>query len=80
MIIAGKQASFHGLAEYYQSGVAAAKMGYGEEIARLEKAKELTQAGITRGGKEVDFSRQLAKIESVSVPVLVDKCLLFIDL
>lgn len=62
---AGKQAAFHGLAEYYQSGAASTKLAYGEEIARLEHAKELIQSAMTRGGKEVDFSNQLSKIESV---------------
>lgn len=72
MTVAGKQAAFHGLAEYYQSGVASSKLSYGEEIARLQHAKELVQSAITRGGKEVDFSRQLGKIESVRV--WVDIC------
>ena len=64
--VAGKQAAFHALAEYYESGVANSKLSYGQEIARLQHAKELTQAAMTRGGREVDFSKQLAKIESVS--------------
>lgn len=64
--IAGKQAAFHGLAEYYQSGVACSNKSYGEEISRLQQAKELTQAAITRGSKEVDFSNQLNKIQHVS--------------
>jgi len=63
--VAGKQAAFHALAEYYQSGAASSKMAYGEEIARLQQAKELTQSAMTRGGKEVDFSKQLSKIDSV---------------
>lgn len=64
--VAGKQAAFHGLAEYYQSGAACSNKSYGEEIARLQHAKELTQAAMTRGGKEVDFSNQLNKIDRVS--------------
>jgi len=53
--VAGKQAAFHALAEYYQSGAASSKMAYGEEI----------ESAMTRGGKEVDFSKQLSKIDSV---------------
>jgi len=65
--VAGKQAAFHALAEYYQSGDSKSKHSYGEEIARLTHAKELTLAANTRGGREVDFSNQLSKIESVSI-------------
>lgn len=65
--VAGKQAAFHALAEYYESGSCNTSLAYGKEIARLQHAKELTQAAMTRGGREVDFSNQLAKIESVSV-------------
>lgn len=63
--MAGKQAAFHALAEYYQSGAACSNKSYGEEISRLQHAKELTQAAISRGGKEVDFSNQLNKITQV---------------
>lgn len=34
--IAGKQASFHGLTEYYQGAVAHENKAIGEEISRLE--------------------------------------------
>lgn len=65
--MAGKQAAFHGLAEYYQSGAANSSLSYGEEIARLQHAKELIQSAMTRGGKEVDFTNQLSRVESVGL-------------
>lgn len=34
--VAGKQAAYHGLTEYYQSLVCKANKSVGEEIARLE--------------------------------------------
>jgi programmed cell death 6-interacting protein len=35
-LVAGKQAAYHGLAQYYQSLVCNANKAVGEEIARLE--------------------------------------------
>lgn len=55
--------------------MASTNLAYGEEIARLTHAKELTQSAMTRGGKEVDFSKQLSKIESVSSLSNVDSIL-----
>lgn len=48
--VAGKQAIYHGLAQYHQSRLCNANKAVGEEIARLEYAKTLFTAGIDRGG------------------------------
>jgi hypothetical protein len=40
--VAGKQAAYHGLAEYYQSLVCKADKNVGEEIARLEVSTKLS--------------------------------------
>ena len=40
-MIAGKQAGFQALAEYYQSLVCRAKKEVGEEIARLQVGDEI---------------------------------------
>ncbi|XP_067933589.1 programmed cell death 6-interacting protein-like [Watersipora subatra] len=77
--VAGKQAAFHGMAEFYQSGAASAKLAYGEEIARLQHSKELVQSAMTRAGREVDFSRHLAKIESALQKVKKDNDLIYHD-
>lgn len=54
-LIAGKQASFHGLTEYYQGAVAHENKAIGEEISRLEKAVELLKAGQQRSGHPTLF-------------------------
>lgn len=53
--VAGKQAAYHGLAEYYQSLVCKADKNVGEEIARLEHALELFKAAQQRSGKPSYF-------------------------
>ncbi|KDR23230.1 programmed cell death 6-interacting protein [Zootermopsis nevadensis] len=53
--VAGKQAAYHGLAEYYQSLVCKANKSVGEEIARLEHALELFKAAQQRSGKPSFF-------------------------
>jgi len=40
--VAGKQAAYHGLAEYYQSLVCKADKSVGEEISRLEVSNKLS--------------------------------------
>jgi len=40
--VAGKQAAYHGLTEYYQSLVCKADKSVGEEIARLEVSNKLS--------------------------------------
>ncbi|XP_013400625.1 programmed cell death 6-interacting protein [Lingula anatina] len=62
-VTAGKQAAYHAMAEYHQAMVCQQNHAYGEEIARLQHAKELMQAAVTRGGKEVNFSEKMAKIQ-----------------
>ncbi|KAK3913615.1 Programmed cell death 6-interacting protein [Frankliniella fusca] len=54
-LVAGKQASFHGLAEYFQGLVAHEDKAIGEEISRLEKAVELLKAGQQRSGRPTLF-------------------------
>jgi len=53
--IAGKQAAFHSIAEYYQSQVAKEAKDFGEEIARLRHAKELMSASESRGATTFKF-------------------------
>ncbi|GFG30115.1 hypothetical protein Cfor_09518 [Coptotermes formosanus] len=53
--VAGKQAAYHGLTEYYQSLVSKADKNVGEEIARLEHALELFKAAQQRSGKPSYF-------------------------
>ncbi|PNF20765.1 Programmed cell death 6-interacting protein [Cryptotermes secundus] len=53
--VAGKQAAYHGLTEYYQSLVCKANKSVGEEIARLEHALELFKAAQQRSGKPSYF-------------------------
>ncbi|CAD5119249.1 DgyrCDS7880 [Dimorphilus gyrociliatus] len=48
--VAGKQAGFHSLAEYYQSQVAKENREYGEELSRLKQAKSLMMASESRAG------------------------------
>ncbi|XP_069122186.1 LOW QUALITY PROTEIN: programmed cell death 6-interacting protein-like [Argopecten irradians] len=57
-----KQAAFHGMAEYYQSCVAAEKKCYGEQISRLQHANELLCASQTRGGTVFCFKNELARV------------------
>ncbi|KAK2160065.1 hypothetical protein LSH36_141g09036 [Paralvinella palmiformis] len=60
--VASKQASYHALAEYYQSLVHKEKKEFGEEIARLRHAKELITAAEQRGGSHFLFQDQSKKI------------------
>ncbi|KAI0233522.1 Programmed cell death 6-interacting protein [Lamellibrachia satsuma] len=50
MSVAGKQAAFHALSEYYEALKCKEQKEFGEEIARLQYAKELIQASETRSG------------------------------
>ncbi|KAG8310620.1 Rhophilin, Rho GTPase binding protein [Homalodisca vitripennis] len=49
--VAGKQAMFHGMAEFYQSLVCRTNKAIGEEITRLQSALEFLKAAQTRSGK-----------------------------
>ncbi|KAJ1520851.1 hypothetical protein ONE63_003939 [Megalurothrips usitatus] len=49
-LVAGKQAAFHGLTEYFQGLVAHENKAIGEEISRLEKAVELLKSAQQRSG------------------------------
>ncbi|KAK5650698.1 hypothetical protein RI129_001727 [Pyrocoelia pectoralis] len=53
--IAGKQAGYHAIAEYYQSLVCKSNKIVGEQITRLESAMELFKAAQTRSGKPSMF-------------------------
>jgi hypothetical protein len=44
--VAGTQAAYHGLAEYYQSLVCKAEKSVGEEIARLEVSNKLISSQV----------------------------------
>lgn len=50
-IVAGKQAGFHAMTQFYQSLVCRAKKDVGEEIARLTQATELFKAAQSRSGR-----------------------------
>ncbi|XP_066953002.1 programmed cell death 6-interacting protein [Macrobrachium rosenbergii] len=54
--VAGKQAGYHALSEYYQSKVCNSKKTVGEEIARLRHAMELFKAAQTRSGDLAFFA------------------------
>lgn len=61
--VAGKQAGYHALAEYYQSRVCNSKKAVGEEIARLRHAVELFKAAQTRYGDVTFFEDHLARAQ-----------------
>ncbi|XP_063230755.1 programmed cell death 6-interacting protein [Bacillus rossius redtenbacheri] len=53
--VAGKQAAYHGLSQYYSGLIAKASKNIGEELARLEHAQELFKAAQLRSGKPSFF-------------------------
>lgn len=61
-IVAGKQAGFLALSEYYQSLVCKSKKDVGEEIARLQKAMEVMKAADAKAILPSDFKDYLARI------------------
>nr|CAD7425918.1 unnamed protein product [Timema monikensis] len=61
--VAGKQAAYHGLAEYYGSLVAKNNKLIGEEIARLENAMRLFKEAQTRSGKPSYFQDHANKAQ-----------------
>nr|CAD7395361.1 unnamed protein product [Timema poppensis] len=61
--VAGKQAAYHGLAEYYGSLVAKDNKLIGEEIARLENAMRLFKEAQTRSGKPSYFQDHANKAQ-----------------
>lgn len=54
-LIAGKQAGYHAMAEFYQSLICKSNKSVGEEIARLEHAVELFKAAQQRSNKSTLF-------------------------
>ncbi|XP_054279937.1 programmed cell death 6-interacting protein isoform X2 [Macrosteles quadrilineatus] len=62
-IVAGKQAMFHGVAEFFQSLVCKSNKAVGEEIARLQSAIEYLKAAQTRSGKPGVTADIIAKAE-----------------
>ncbi|KAK3106570.1 hypothetical protein FSP39_022711 [Pinctada imbricata] len=62
-LVVGKQAAFHGMAEYYQSCVAAGTKSYGEQISRLQKANELLSAAQSRGGVTFSFKNEQGRVQ-----------------
>ncbi|BFZ06266.1 hypothetical protein BsWGS_09305 [Bradybaena similaris] len=62
-ILLMKQMAFHGLAELYQSCVSQQSKSYGEEIARLQHAKELLISSQNRGGALFSFRQELSRVE-----------------
>lgn len=59
--MAGKQAGYHAIAEYYQSLVCKSKKLVGEEIARLQHCDELFKAAQARSGKPTMFQDYASK-------------------
>uniref|UniRef100_T1JEE2 BRO1 domain-containing protein n=1 Tax=Strigamia maritima TaxID=126957 RepID=T1JEE2_STRMM len=47
-VVAGKQAAYHGIAEYYQSQVAKSQKSVGEELSRLQHSIDLLRAAESR--------------------------------
>ncbi|ELT89341.1 hypothetical protein CAPTEDRAFT_127570 [Capitella teleta] len=60
--VAGKQAAFHSLAEYFESLKCKEKKEFGEELARLKHAKTLMGAAENRGGQFFIFQDMQKKI------------------
>lgn len=60
--VAGKQAAFHGIAEYYQSLVSKEAKDFGDEIARLRHSKDLLGAAETKGGTTFSFQDVQKKV------------------
>ncbi|KAK7067282.1 Rhophilin, Rho GTPase binding protein [Halocaridina rubra] len=61
--VAGKQAGYHALAEYFQSKVCNSKKAVGEEIARLRHAIELFKSSQTRSGDLTFFSDHMGRAQ-----------------
>lgn len=61
--IAGKQAGFHAITQFYQSLVCRNSKRVGEEIARLQQAVELFKAAQSRAGKPNLFEEYASKAQ-----------------
>ncbi|XP_049798045.1 programmed cell death 6-interacting protein isoform X2 [Schistocerca nitens] len=61
--VAGKQAAYHGISQYYQSLVCKSNKSVGEEIARLEHAHELLKAAQQRSGRPSFFQDFVTKVQ-----------------
>lgn len=61
-IVAGKQAAFHGIAEYHQALVCKQKSEIGEQLARLSHAQELMKAAENRAGVNITYRDYLGQI------------------
>ncbi|BFZ22519.1 hypothetical protein BsWGS_25558 [Bradybaena similaris] len=78
-IVVMKQAAFHGMSEYYQSCVSQQTKSYGEEIARLQHAKELLGASKTRGGSTFIFQQEQGRVERALETALKDNNFIYHD-
>ncbi|CAG5125760.1 unnamed protein product, partial [Candidula unifasciata] len=78
-IVIMKQNAFHGLAELYQSIVCQQSKGYGEEIARLQHAKELLISSQNRGGAVFCFRQELSRVERALESALKDNNFIYHD-
>lgn len=76
-LISGKQAAFHGLAEYFQSLVCKQNKSIGEEIARLQKSMELFKAAQSRSGKPL-FQDFIGKVCQIMLSKFDDQSLYYI--
>ncbi|CAG5134687.1 unnamed protein product, partial [Candidula unifasciata] len=79
LIVVMKQAAFHGMSEYYQSCVAQQSKSYGEEIARLQHAKELLNASKTRGGSTFIFQQEQGRVDRALETALKDNNFIYHD-
>lgn len=61
--VAGKQAGYHALAEYFQSKVCNSKKAVGEEIARLRHTIELFKSAQTRSGDLTFFADHVGRAQ-----------------
>ena len=63
-ILAGKQALYHGLAEYYRAEHENNEKNIGEALSRLTKSLEILKVAEQRGGKELNIKVQLTAVNN----------------
>lgn len=63
-VLAGKQALYHGLAEFYKAEHETNEKNIGEALARLTKSLEILKVAEQRGGKELNMKSQLTTVQN----------------
>lgn len=76
-LVAGKQAGYHAMTQFFQSLVCRAKKDVGEEIARLTQATELFKAAQSRSGRPLIFAEQANQAERNLVESRKDNDLIY---